>query len=132
VKIVVDTNCIISALLKNGASRELLLKKRLNLFTPETARKELERHEEYILKKAHLSEASFRLIFNLLFEKMAVIEKAGYAQQLNYAKSLISDPEDAPFLALAMAKGAAIWSEDKHFLEQDEVKVLTTSEMLEL
>lgn len=46
---------------------------------------------------------------------------------------MISDPKDVPFLALALSESAeAIWSDDKHFREQEEIPVFTTSGMRDL
>jgi predicted nucleic acid-binding protein len=42
------------------------------------------------------------------------------------------DPDDAPFLALAMMLDSPIWSNDGHFKRQKAVKVFTTKEILSL
>ena len=43
------------------------------------------------------------------------------------------DPNDTPFIALALAvENDGIWSGDRHFEQQDKVKVWTTKNLLEL
>lgn len=42
------------------------------------------------------------------------------------------DEKDAPFLALALQLGLPIWSNDKHFQRQKEVRVYTTRDILRL
>jgi len=40
------------------------------------------------------------------------------------------DSDDVLFIATALAFNCPIWSEDKHFKQQDKVKVFTTKELL--
>jgi len=42
------------------------------------------------------------------------------------------DVTDSPFLALALALGSPIWTNDGHFKQQNLVDVYTTNELLEL
>lgn len=42
------------------------------------------------------------------------------------------DEKDAPFLALAMQLGCPVWSNDRHFQRQNEVRVYTTRDILGL
>jgi len=42
------------------------------------------------------------------------------------------DEKDTPFLALAMQLNCPIWSNDKHFKEQQVAEVYTTSEIIDL
>ncbi|HID40035.1 MAG TPA: hypothetical protein EYP36_11045, partial [Calditrichaeota bacterium] len=39
---------------------------------------------------------------------------------------------DVQFIAAALATKSTIWSDDKHFKKQDEVKILTTKELIEM
>jgi predicted nucleic acid-binding protein len=42
------------------------------------------------------------------------------------------DENDAPFLAVGLALGIdGIWTEDRHFLRQDLLKVYSTGDLLE-
>jgi len=41
------------------------------------------------------------------------------------------DPNDSEFLALAMKSGADIWSRDKHFLKQNRIEVVTSTDILD-
>jgi predicted nucleic acid-binding protein len=42
------------------------------------------------------------------------------------------DPDDSPFLALAMMLNAPIWSNDSHFKKQKAAPIFTTKEILPL
>ena len=48
------------------------------------------------------------------------------------AKEISPDPDDVPYLALALKLGCAIWSNDKELKKQSVVKVYNTQEILQL
>lgn len=41
------------------------------------------------------------------------------------------DPDDVPFLALALQREADIWSDDKHFQKKDAVRVWRNHELID-
>ncbi len=53
-----------------------------------------------------------------------------YKDFLKEALTLLEDPDDSPYLALAFSTGAIIWSNDKGFKKQNKVKVYSTEEFL--
>ena len=55
-----------------------------------------------------------------------------YAHKMQEAKSIMDpiDPEDAEFLALAMAHDLPVWSHDPHFKRQSKVRVVTSTGIL--
>ncbi len=55
-ELVIDTNIVFSAIVKNSVSRQLLLNPEFILFSPEGLISELEEHREEIRKKSKLSE----------------------------------------------------------------------------
>jgi len=54
-KLVIDTNIIISALIKNGISRRIIVSPLINFVTPEYTLQEISKYEKLICKKAKLS-----------------------------------------------------------------------------
>ncbi len=50
------------------------------------------------------------------------------------AKSIMMniDNDDVPFIAAALVIHANIWSDDKHFLQQNEIKVWTTKDLMKM
>ncbi len=71
----------------------------------------------------------------MLFSRITIYPKDEYADCYVQAKDIMKDvdPDDAPFLALAMkTKVDGIWSEDKGFQQQNQVKVYNTKQLLEL
>jgi predicted nucleic acid-binding protein len=54
-ELVLDTNIIISALIKKGITRKLLLNKNYIFYTPEYTKNEISKYTSLILKKSNLT-----------------------------------------------------------------------------
>ena len=129
-KFVVDTNILISALLKGGLSREILTSLDFSFFTPSFALSEIIKYKEYICKESSLTEEQFNSVLNKIFEYIKIIPTEKYQSYINQSVSLIDDNKDISFLACAIALNASILSDDKHFKKQKKVKVFTTEEFV--
>lgn len=127
---VIDTNCIISSLIKNGLSRWIIVSDALKFITPEYTLTELSKHKTTICRKAHLNQEEFKLLLDLLFEYIEIISIEEYNEFFNKAKTLIDDIDDVSFVALYLAKDAdGIWSDDKHFKTQRTLKIYRTRDL---
>ncbi|MEK6829178.1 MAG: PIN domain-containing protein [Nanoarchaeota archaeon] len=129
-KFVVDTNILLSALLKNGLSREILTDFNFRFFTTSFALSEIAKYKEYVCKKSSLTEKQFDSTLKKIFEYVIIIPLDEYVSYTGRAKRLIKDSDDVPFLACAMALNSNIWSNDKHFKEQKKIKIFTTEEFI--
>lgn len=131
--IVVDTNVFISALLRNGLTRKLIVELEHNLLFPELELDEIERHREEIIKRSGLSSKEFDILLLRLLNYVKVIPTHIIFPYRKRASEIIEkiDPEDVIFIATALAFNAAIWSNDKHFKKQKIIRVLTTKELLD-
>lgn len=127
-KLVVDANIAFSLLKKGSFTRRLATKYRLELFSHPVILDELDEHPEELCRNLKVSLDKFDRIREI-FSKLVNLKKKPSPQQLNRARSLISDPDDAPYLALAIKLGADIWSNDPHLKEQSVVRVFTTKEL---
>ena len=134
--LVVDTNVVISALLTEGKSRELLIDSPFVLCAPENVIEEIRKYENYIINKSKLSNEEFERLFCLLVENIKIITRGEFIQKMQEAHALMGhiDKGDVPFLALAMSIPCdGIWTENvKHFKVQNKVKIYTTKELAEL
>tara|TARA_Y100000310_G_C20702951_1_gene831790 strand:- start:9118 stop:9522 length:405 start_codon:yes stop_codon:yes gene_type:complete len=132
-KLVVDTNRIIAALIKNGISRKILFNKDFVFVTPDYSIIETRKYADLIKKKAKITSEEFEILLSILFERIETIPKLEYEKFLEKCKPLISDVADVPFLAVASAlKTDGIWSDDAHFEEQNNIKVYKTKDMVKL
>jgi len=132
-KVIIDTNKIISSLIKEGISRKILFNKNFEFFTPEYSTSEIQEHKSEIIEKTHLNDDGFEILLSLIFERISIISEDEYKPFFEKSKKLISDPDDVSFIAASLAiKADGIWSDDYHFLEQNELKILKTKEMVDL
>lgn len=131
-KLVCDTNVVFSALIAGGKTRELILSSQTDLYAPEFFFTELDSHRDEIEEKSRLSEDQLRLLRSILFKDTDVVPREEFEDHLERADELIgkTDPDDVPFLALALYLDADVWSDDTDFKEQDEVTVWKTHELV--
>jgi predicted nucleic acid-binding protein len=133
-RLVVDTNRIIAALVRDGISRWIISHFNGELITIGFSMEELGNHKKEILKKAKISETDLEMILDKLFSKITILDDKIIDQYMEEAKGIMEgiDSADTPFIAAALATKAPIWSDDKHFKKQDKVNVLTTKELIEM
>lgn len=133
--LIVDTNIVFSALLKESETRKLLIESPWILYAPTTLVEEIMKYKTEILRRSGLSEKEFSCLFALLLESVNVVEKERYNTYLDEAKKLLGTEHsgDIPFLALALSmQNDGIWTEDIDFEKQQKVKIWKTKELLRL
>lgn len=129
-ELVIDTNIVFAAIVKNSVSRHLLLNSNLILYSPEGLISELEEHKEEIRRKSGLGKEKYNELMAILLSKIKLVSKESIAPFLKNALEFSPDEDDSPFLALCLAKGIPLWSNDKPLKErQSVVRVLSTSEL---
>jgi predicted nucleic acid-binding protein len=131
-KFVIDTNIIISALIKPGKTREIIFENFFNFITPAYTLTEIEKYKREICIKSGMSVQELEEVINLLFKHIKILNPKVYSHLLLKASKLILDIKDIPFLASALSLNCPIWSDDKHFQKQKEIKILTTKDILDL
>lgn len=134
-RLIVDSNRIIAALIRGLASRKILLSDEFELITIGLAKEEIEEHRTEILKKAKLTNDQLESLLLLFFSRVSVISDDLVKTKMGEAKRIMDkiDRDDTPFVALALAvENKGIWSEDKHFQKQFKIKVWKTHELLKL
>lgn len=137
IRFVVDTNILISALLKDDSFTAKLLKlETFEIFYPEDGLREIEHYKDYIFskRKNSLQKRSFEYALNFILDNVHIIPSELYSDKIVEAYNIMKeiDEKDTPFLALALALNCPIWSNDKHFRDQKKVEVFTTSKIIEL
>ncbi|MBI2650056.1 PIN domain-containing protein [Candidatus Woesearchaeota archaeon] len=132
-KIAVDTNRVIAALVKSSTTRKILFDRNFEFVTPDCTITEIQEHKEELKAKTNLNDDEFDILLTLVFENIAIIPKSSYEIYLDECKKDISDADDVPVLAVAIAtKAKAIWAHDPHFKQQKKVKVFTNIDMLKI
>ena len=121
-KLVVDTNILFSALLGGKTSKTFARAIiNLKLHTTNTTVEELRRHKEKIIRHSTLTPETLETALNEILAEDVIlhdtIEIPGEIK--DRAKELVRDvdPDDWPFVALAMFLGVPLWTGDRKLLE---------------
>lgn len=130
-KIVIDSNRVFAALLKENTTRKILFCTEINFYAPDCITIELGKYKQEILKKLDLNEEEYEILLSLIFENITIVPIEEYSEFVRILEKMISDPKDIPYLALAISLQAnGIWTHDPHFKEQTEVKIFTNIDLL--
>ena len=129
-KIVLDTNIILSALIKDSLTRKVIKSAGFEFFAPSFSLSEISKYKKYVCEKSSLTEKQFDVLLKNLFESIEIVPIYFYEKRIKESKKLISDIKDVPFLACAIALSADIWSDDKDFQKQKKIKIYTTQEFI--
>ena len=131
-RLVVDTNRLYTFFWKGSLIRKLLSAGH-EVFSPEFAIIELDKHKSEILEKSELSSKEFEELELRLKNIVKFVPFLEYAKQIPKAVSLIpTHLKDIDFVALALKLNASIVSDDKELKKQSEIKVFNKSEFSEL
>ncbi len=132
-KLVIDTNRIMAGLLKESTSRKIILDGQFLFYAPDYIKTELFKHREYLIKKAKMTESDFDILLNTLLLQITLVPFEDFELDYPRATRIMEsvDENDAPFLAVGLAlKLDGIWTEDRHFIRQDLLRVFHTSDLV--
>ncbi len=133
--IILDTNVMVSALIKDSFTRRIIIYSGLKFCYPEISLHELRKHKNLILKKSGLSESEYEKIMSKLMEYIVLIPTEKIMGHIDEAKQIMQhiDPDDVVFIASTFScQDSVIWSDDKHFEKQNKIKVLKTRDFVNL
>ena len=132
-KLVVDANVVISALIADSKTRELIVTLEPDLLTPEFVHDEIENYGELIVEKSGMTPDRVAQFIDLLFQYIEVVPASDFYPYIEEADAAIgdTDPDDVLYVACALTTNADIWSDDSDFKEQDVVEAHTTSDVID-
>ena len=90
-KIVVDTNRILAALIKESTTRTIVRDKSFEFITSDYTITEIQEHKEELKAKTNLTNAEFDAILAILFTHIKTIPKSDYENYIEKCKYEISD-----------------------------------------
>jgi predicted nucleic acid-binding protein len=129
-ELVIDANILFAPLIKDGATIDLILARDTCLFVPEFIFEELLEHRKEILEKTRRSEGELDELMGLLQSLLIIFPKEDVMELIDEALDISPDPDDAPYIALALKLGVPIWSNDKRLKAQSKVEILSTGDLL--
>jgi predicted nucleic acid-binding protein len=132
-KLVIDANVVISALIADSKTRELIVTLEPDLLTPAFVHEEIENYEDLIVAKSGLEPDRVAQFIDLLFQYIEDIPADDFYPAIEKADEAIgdTDPDDVLYLACAIASDGAIWSDDTDFDEQELVERYSTSDVID-
>jgi predicted nucleic acid-binding protein len=90
-EIVLDTNILISSLLKDGLTRKIIFLSPFEMFTVEYSRSEIEVHREELLRKSKLDERSFDYLIEIIFSRINLVPMKELEPQKRIAEEIMHD-----------------------------------------
>lgn len=132
-KLVIDANVVISALIADSKTRELIVTLEPELLTPTFVHDEIENYEDLIAEKSGMEPQRVQQFIDLLFQYIEVVPADEFYPSIEEADVAIgeTDPDDVLYVACALASDADIWSDDSDFDEQDVVEAHPTSDVID-
>ena len=132
-KVVIDSNRVIAALIKDSTTRKILFDNNFEFIAPDSITMEVDKYRGLIIEKAGISEKEFDILLSIIFEQIAIIPQSEYIDFVENLKSDIKDPNDVSYIAVCISENAeGIWTHDPHFNEQKKVKVFTNIDLLKI
>src|SRR3989344_4080038 len=123
-RIIIDSNILFSALIKDSVTRKIILEYNGCFLFPYIIFEEMEEHKEELLEKTGLEKEEFDNLLNLILKKVK-------KEALEIVKDI--DVDDFIFVACALAyDNSLIWTKDRRLKEQDKVRIYNTKEIIKL
>ena len=132
-RLVVDANVIVAALLRDSTTRRLLILGGHELHAPRLLFEEIGEHWAEFVKRSGIPPEALQEVLRVLRGYISEHDWSEYADSLRGAQAALdpADVEDAPYLALASFLSAdGVWTEDRRLLEQAAVKTFRTRDLL--
>ncbi|MEK6968098.1 MAG: PIN domain-containing protein [Nanoarchaeota archaeon] len=129
--LVVDSNILFAALLKESGTSDILFKHKL--YAPEFIFEEFRKYRDYLKGKTKRNDENFNEFFDLFERNVMLIPREEIESFLENAEKISPDAKDVPYLALALKLRCSLWSNDRDLKEkQDVVKVYSTEELIKM
>ena len=127
--LVIDSNVLFAALLKNSGTSDILFKHKL--YAPEFIFEEFRKYKGYLKGKTKRTEENFNELFNLFERNVILIPKEEIEPFIEKTEKISPDAKDVPYLALAIKLRCSLWSNDRNLKEkQNTILVYSTEELI--
>ncbi|UCE73071.1 MAG: hypothetical protein JSV56_08500 [Methanomassiliicoccales archaeon] len=130
--LIVDSNIIFAALIRDSITAKLLFVDNLHLYAPEFLLEEVQKYHKYLAAKTHRSNEEFESIYNVIKKRVFFIPMDYITPFIEKADKISPDPDDSVYFAAALKMNISIWSNDKRLTKQNKVKIYTTQHLYEL
>ena len=134
-KLVIDTNRFIAALIKDGETRRIIFSNKFMFVTPAFAIEEIDKYREMLISKMGVNAEELNLVIDTLTSGIEIIDdeilKSFREEGIRIMQNV--DERDSAFIACALATNAdGIFSEDKHFEKQNRVRLYKNKDLVNI
>jgi len=132
-RVVVDANILFAGLLRDSATRELLLHAPLELYAPAWLWEETTRNLPALAERSNIATAVLTALADRLLERIQAVPEAVLALHAREAlrRCQASGAKDAPYVACCLAVDGALWSHDGRLSKEAGVATVSTAFLLE-
>ncbi len=133
--IIIDSNVLFSALIKDSTTRKLILNYDGFFLFPDFIFEETEKHKAELFEKSKMNQEDFDKLLELILQKVVIVPNEILQPFKEEAIKIVKDIDidDALFVACALAyENSIIWSDDKKLKIQTKIKVLNTKEIIKI
>jgi predicted nucleic acid-binding protein len=129
--IIIDSNILFSALIKDSTTRKIILEHEGFFLFPSFIFEEMQKHKHELLDKSGMTNQDFNLLLNLLLKKVIIIPNEKLQLYKQQADELVKDidPDDSVFVACALAYKGALWTDEKRLKKVKNIRVLDTKDI---
>ena len=130
--IVLDSNVLFSALIKDSLTRKLILEHQGFFFFPGFILNELQKYKKDIIDKSGMERNDFDKLLQLILKRVLIVPSDALYPFRKEALEIVKniDIDDVIFIACCLAyPDSILWSDDKKLKRQSAVKVLNTKEI---
>lgn len=131
--LVIDSNILLSALIRDSDTRKIILESGWSFYYPEISFHEIRKYKAMVLKKSGMSEEEYNQLLGLLLNYITLVPIERFLNNLKEANEILGkiDSDDVVFLAVAMSlSNSEIWSNDSHLQKQNKINVLKTEDIV--
>ena len=129
--LVIDSNILFAALLKESGTSDILFKHKL--YAPEFIFEEFRKDKYYLKGKTKRTEENFNELFDLFKRNVILIPKEEIGPFIGKAKKISPDEKDVVYLALALKLKCDLWSNDRDLKEkQNAITIYSTEELVRM
>jgi predicted nucleic acid-binding protein len=132
---VIDSNILISALIRDSTTRKIIIESEWTFYYPEIAFHEIRKYKKLVLEKSGMAEMEYSIVLRRLLKHITLVSEEQFSHNLKGANEILGkiDVDDVVFLAVAMSlENSKIWSNDPHLNQQNKVKALKTEDVVKL
>jgi predicted nucleic acid-binding protein len=131
--LVIDANILFAALIRDSATREILLFSGHSFYAPEYTLNEFEEKTFELTRKTGMEKDELVELIESLVRVAGItfVPLIDFKEQKQKAIEITPDSDDVAYLALALHLNCPLWTNDKDLKKQSVVAILTTKELVE-